>query len=132
MEITFDIVFGEKMINDIMHSCDVFEQSKEYAIHEQMSMEIKDGWEINLENTIITLHNTLSKQFNIVFIGIREIDGQIFNFPPPHIKYGVSAISNGEKWGLFKDVLSSMGYIAETDECMKVTSAYRKQIIKHE
>ena len=61
-----------------------------------------------------------------VFVGIRKINGKKVNNPYTWFMDGVQSISikhgDGLGWGLFKDILSQLGYTAQTDEYMRVVA----------
>jgi hypothetical protein len=124
MKIRLDVISSDKRINDFMHAADVFEQGKQLGKYE--CMEVTGTAEINIFNLINVLKNALENcDKNVVFIGIRSIDDLIFNFPAPYIMKDVQSISDGSKWGLFRDQLIRLGYEVETDQFMRVTSATR-------
>lgn len=125
LEIIVDILGGNEMAkftNDMMHAADMFEKGKQLATHESLIVKgtpdlsklcklIKDGWE--------------KAGGYVVFVGIRTVNGKRPNNSYSYFMEGVQSISMKQKnkplaWGLFKDILSQMGYEVETDESMKV------------
>lgn len=123
MKIDIDVIHGEKQINEFMHICDVFEQSKQFGEYECYTV---TGSNINISKLIMNFKNTFEKAGrNVIFIGINNIDGKIFNFPKPYIRPGISMISDGHQWYLLKDLLNLIGYKTEIDKNMRIIKATR-------
>ena len=110
------------MQNEFMHAADVFEKSKHMASYKQMDVTTQ-----NLEHTLSTIHGNLksaieSKDGYIVFIAIKEVNGEPYKDDNIIFTSGVRIISTGSKWFVFKDVLEQLGYSVETDKTMVVTN----------
>jgi hypothetical protein len=138
MEITLDIIGGDpamKMQDEFMHACDVFEKGK--RLGEVMAMSVSANKNTNNNKTDDpnpdpTLDETLEKICQHVkdtftkaggfalFVAVREIDGKRCLTPHACFEEGIQTISNGNKFGLFKNYLEILGYKAETDEHMHV------------
>ena len=121
-EIIVDILGGNKetkMINDMMHTADMFEKGKQFAIHESLVVRgapdlsklcerIADAWK--------------EAGGYIVFAGIRTINGKRAKRSYSYFMEDVHSISMRQKtlgWALFKDILSQLGYEAEVDKNMR-------------
>ena len=129
MKILLDVIFfpNQKM-NELAHALDVFDNTKQLGLYEEF---IVDGSEhMDLENLCENICNSLEHKeggsANVTFIAITEIDGVPNKIYPPYIKEGVSSISNGHHYGMFNELLEQLGYVVETDDRVRVTSAYRK------
>lgn len=122
MKIIIDAIVGEKKRNDFMHACDVFESFKHLGEYMCLKATASEGF---VPSEFI---EKVKKQFesgdvNVIFISIKSIDGTLNKDYPPYIKPGVSSISNGHQFGLFDNMLKSLGYTVETDQSRKVLSA---------
>jgi hypothetical protein len=119
MKLIIDAIIGDKFINDFMHSGDVFEQGKQLGKLET--------WELEGENILVFevlkpfLKAYKEDKKHVIFLGLRSMDGKpVENFEHYFMK-GVQTISNGHKFGLFRDLLKGLGYQVEVDENMRVT-----------
>jgi hypothetical protein len=115
--VELDLFYGDGFKNDFMHACDMFERGKQLATYEQFVVTGKPDLENLCENTKNALEK-LGK--NVVFVGIRNIDGKRINDPKPYIKPLTQTISNGKQFGLFKEMLEQLKYKVEVDEFMQV------------
>lgn len=121
-----DIIHGDKVRDDFMHACDIFEKGKILADYE--------SYEVSGEPDLDKLTETMQKTFEqagrvVAFVSIRTIDGVKNTKYPAYIKPEVQTISNGRSFGLFHKMLKQLGYTVETDEYVKVTSA---KFLEHE
>jgi hypothetical protein len=110
-----------KFQNDFMHAGDVFEKGKQLAKFFQA--EIKG--DPNLDMVCENFKNAMDRAGGYsVFVAIRSVDGERCTEPRAYIMEGVQTISmeqNGSLgWGLFKDMLETLGYTVETNEHMVV------------
>lgn len=123
MKIVLDVLSGSKIMNQLMHSADVFENSKQLA--DKYSQYGADSVKEEQLDTLCELTKKQlekDKSLNVVFVGIYSIDGKRQTNPRAYIMPGVNSISTGNKWGVFSSVLNKMGYECETDEHACVTS----------
>lgn len=120
MKIKIDIIYGDAKHNHMMHAFDVFENSKQLATHDALIVEAKEGVKLHELTTNIKNSFEASGQ-NVIFVSIRQVGPTMTNDYDRYIKPGVSSLSNGHKWGLFKNNLESLGYKVETDKHMRVT-----------
>ncbi|MEK6828901.1 MAG: hypothetical protein AABY15_02160 [Nanoarchaeota archaeon] len=122
IKVKVDVIIGDKMMNNFMHACDMFEDSKQLGKYEQMVVSGKP--EMDLKNLSRNLKDALEKSgMNVVFVSVRQIGPTLTNDYDRYIMPGVSAITDGHKWGMFHKLLEGLGYEVETDNQMKVTSA---------
>ncbi len=122
IEVILDVFTSNALQNDFMHASDVFEQSKQLASHD--FVKISGTPEMNFEKMAETVVNAYKEAGqNVVFVCIRMIDGVWCNKYPAYLMQGVNSISNGNQWGLFKDMLETLGYHVEYNERMQVLSA---------
>jgi hypothetical protein len=129
MKIIVEILYGDRKINQFMHSADIFEPGKQLVTnHENYTI---TGTDIKLP----LLCENVAKAFekggdkNVVFVAIKSINDKRVKDAMPYFKPETQSISNGKTWGLFKDVLMQMGYEVETSQHMHVTNV---KIKKHE
>jgi hypothetical protein len=127
MKIIFDIFEGDDLQNKFMHYCDVFEEGKQLAEYYQVEMtaeKIENDEPIDFNKLIIKLKTVLEQaKRNVVFLGICEIDDKKTNEYLPFIKEGTQTITSGRHWGMFHDMLKTIGYKVETNEHMAVINA---------
>jgi len=123
-EVSIDIIQGDKKINEFMHAADVFEKGKQLGEHQNMNFEITGKDEPNWQEIVDKIFESSSKEFNILFVSIREIDGKTPKESFVRFKEGVQSISNGKQWGLFSDCLNQLGYQCEVNDIMHVTSIF--------
>ena len=124
MKIVLDYIGGNKnakMLNEMMHYCDIFEGGKHFGLYKQI--EITGNPDLNklIDNIKDSLE--LSGE-NIVFLSIRTIDGfRVNKYKPFFIEkiQTISTLQNGKfGWILFSDMLKTLGYKVMTDESMNV------------
>lgn len=126
--ITIDFLGGyskmQTMQNEFMHAADVFEQSKELVMHDRTTLITSD-----LEKTLASLHENYKKSVEqvggyVIFIGICHVNGKEYKDTNCFFKEGVRSVSMLQKgtlgWGVFKDILTKLGYDVVTTNDMKV------------
>jgi len=128
MKIIFDLIAGDDQLNGFMHACDVFEAGKHLGDHIQFvaDFEQKKEEDIDIPRVIEGMKDAVRKgdqKSNVIFLSVRQIDGVKTNKYPPYIKEGVQSISDGEKWGMFHEMLDRIGYDVEHTQFMQVTEA---------
>lgn len=129
MTIEFDMFYGDKMQNDFMHACDVFERGKQLGTFSPFSMEltIEVGKEEKVRENIQKIFDhfveATKEKYNLIFVSIRKIDGEPTNEFQPYLKEGVQTISNGHGYGMFHEMLKKIGYEVEHSQYMEVTEA---------
>lgn len=122
MKLYFDVIYSNKLLNDLMIAMDLFDQGKKNLgdvkqVVITISQEIVHKHQIDqLIRGMVRIWSEEGK--NIVFIGYRSLE-----FSSIHIKPGIQTISDGNKYGLFKDILTTLGYKVETTDIMEVISA---------
>lgn len=117
-KIIIDVVHGDTKINAFMHAADVFESGKQLGEHQTIEV----TGDPDLEKLSLNLKETFEKaDRNVSFIGIRTVDGVRVE-PRPYIRPNTQSISDGHNFGLFKNLLESLGYQVETTQYMHVTS----------
>lgn len=122
VNVTIDLIMGDKMMNHFMHAADMFEDFKQLGKYSQIVLPVgSDGPAIQKLTTAITKHITDSKM-NPIFVSIRQVGPLLTNDFERYIKPGISVISDGHKWGMFHQILKDLGYKVETDEHMRVLS----------
>lgn len=122
MKIYVDIIHGDKKRDAFMHACDVFENSKVLGDYDALVVTAEE--DAKLDELCDNLKDAYEKCGRIVsFVSIKRVDDTFTNDYKRYIRPETSAISNGNNWGLFRDVLKKIGYEAETNENMRVTSA---------
>jgi len=115
-KIELDLFYGDDFKNRFMHAADVFEQGKQLAEYNQF---VVTGTP-DLNKLCDNMKNALEKTGkNVVLVAIRSINGKRVT-PRPYIKPNVQTISDGKKFGLFKDMLERIGYKVDVSECMQV------------
>jgi|GEM_PF-2895942 len=121
-QVSFDIIQGDKKVNDFMHAADVFEKGKQLGEYQNMNFEITGQGEPDWQEAVDKIFENSIEKFNVLFVSIREINGK--NPEKPYLKFkeGVQSVSDGKQWGLFSDCLNQLGYQCETNETMHVTS----------
>ena len=72
---------------------------------------------------MLDLISNVKEKRNLVFLGIREVDGVLTNKYKPFIQEGVQSISDGHQWGMFHKMLEKIGYKVETNQHMVVLNA---------
>lgn len=123
MEITFDVFSGNKLTNELMHSADIFDSSKQLATYRKIKF-IDDKKALTLDKWLVLFKEILEKaDENVIFLSIREIDGQPNNEFQPYILENINSLSTGHKFGVFEDMLDRIGYDVESDERRRVKSA---------
>jgi hypothetical protein len=123
-KITLDAIYGDAKVNEFMHAADVFENFKQYAILNEVEMDVTFGDDEieRAENTINILKDALEKSGqNVVFIAIKTIDN-VRRTMKNYLKENVSVISTGEQWVMFSELLKKLGYKVETNDQMQVIS----------
>lgn len=120
MIILIDCVHGSAQINELMHKTGVLEPFKQIADYKCIEIEGDDP----IENKIVpSIKEALEKAGElVVFVAVREMDGKVPDLEK-YIMPGVSIISNGKKFGPFKDFLEHMGYKVETNQYDQVINA---------
>lgn len=128
MDIVLDVLGGDKKSkfqNDFMHACDVFEKGKQYATYFQVTITGTPDLSKLCEN----FKNSYEQATDgyVIFVAIRSIDGIRSQIPHAFIKEYVQSISmiNNDgilKWGLFKDILTNLGYRSKHNERMFIES----------
>jgi hypothetical protein len=122
MKVIIDTLTHSNRLNTFMHVADVFEPFKQLAKYQ--SLEVKGTKDMKVDQLAENMKNALEKaDMNVVFVGVKIIDGKLTDKYPPYIKKGVSVISFGNEWGMFKDILEQIDWTATTDENMQVVSA---------
>jgi hypothetical protein len=122
MKVIMDILAHSNNMNTFMHLADVFEGFKQLADYQ--AIEVKGTDAMKVDQLTENMKNSLEQAgMNVVFVGIKLIDGILTDKYPPYIKKGVSQISFGNEWGMFTDILEQIDWIATTDENMQVISA---------
>ena len=102
-----------------MHAGDVFEQGKQLGELETWELEGENILVFEVLKSFLKAYEENKKQ--VVFLGLRSMDDKpVENFEHYFMK-GVQTISNGHKFGLFRDLLKGLGYHVEVDENMRVT-----------
>lgn len=120
MKVILDIFEGDATLNSFMHSCDVFKKGKQLANGCQLEIE----GEPNVDKLTDTIKSAFEQnKRNVVFISVREVDGKLVNHYPQYLKSGVQTISDGQKFGLFKDMLAQIGYEVKTNKHVVVEEA---------
>jgi hypothetical protein len=121
-EVVLDIFYGTKEakgINELMHALDVFEAGKRLALFERLT--VSGNPDVN------KLPDNIKKSYEkaggyVLFVAVRTIDGKKPKKLSAWFQDGIQSISDGNKWGLFKDLLEQLGYEVGTDEHMRVTT----------
>lgn len=119
MEVKLDACFGEKQINDIMHSVDMFEETKQLGTFHTLTITGKPNLNKLIDNTKIALEKSGK---NVLFLSIRSVDEVSNHTIPPYICHNVSTITTGEKWYMFNQELTRLGYDVSTSSNMCVES----------
>lgn len=132
MKLTYDMFYGDRQLNAFMHAADVFEKGKQLANFQRFDME----FELEEDSRVATsediqkifdhLREATTKEYNLVFLSIRAVDGVATNEFEPYIKEGVQSISDGKGWGMFHEMLKRIGYDVEHTQFMQVTKAKLK------
>lgn len=121
IKVKIDVIMGKKIMNNFMHACDMFENSKQLGEYEQMVVSGEPG--MDMKNLTRNLKDALEQSgMNVVFVSIRQVGPTLTNDFDRYIMPGVSAITNGHNWGMFHKLLKGLGYEVETDQQMKVMS----------
>jgi len=124
MKVTLDIFEGDSTLNAFMHASDVFEKGKQLAEASQLEFDIEVDGEPDMDKIIENVKTVYeTNKRNVIFLSIREVDGKKVNHYPLYLKAGVQSISDGHKFGLFKDWLEHIGYETRTNEFMVVEEA---------
>lgn len=120
MKIVLDVIsHNNRLQNTFMQSCDVFEPGKFIGSYEQYNITGNDSMDIEKLPTTIA-DAIFAAGGYALFVAVRSADAEII-VPNLYFKQGVQTISNGQKFGLFRDKLERLGYVVETDEFMHVT-----------
>lgn len=127
--VVLDMIGGtkfDKQREAFMHYADIFDPGK--RLGKKSRLVLKTAIYPTPEQLDIICENIkkaiLSVDGYVLFIAVRHIDGLRLKDPRAIIEQGVQTISDGKKWGVFKDYLLQMGYLAETNEFMVVTKVY--------
>ncbi len=119
LKVELDLFYGDKKLNDFMHYADVFERGKQLADYEQFIITGNPNLEKICENVKNALEGT---DKNVVFVAIRNINGERVDDPKAYIKPNTQTISMGKKFGLFKDLLETLKYKVQVSQNMEVLS----------
>lgn len=118
MELKLDLILGDKKMNDWMHMLDAFEETKVLGEFTQIVIEGEfDLWTITKK-----LADYLEEDYAVHFIGIKTIDNYDAKNAVHYLKPNISSISDGRKWGTFRDLLCRLGYDVYTNDRMIVTN----------
>lgn len=114
-----------RFMDEFMHAADMIEPGKKYVCYEQYSIECSEISMLeDFCGKFARAHNDAGG--HAVFVGIRSIDGKKPEKPLVWFAEGVHSLSmlqDGKHgWGLFKDILTQLGYEATTDDRMRVIS----------
>ena len=121
IKIKVDIISQDRKMNVLMRAFDVFEESKKFGTPWAIEIEYKPGRKPNYKQLLKKTQKSIEQMDHLVFfIGFRNVKDA-----PSFVAPGINQISNGTHFMLFKDLLNMLGYEAETDQNMKVTSASR-------
>jgi len=124
-KIVMDALYGDAQINDMMHAADVFESFNQLAVYKELTLDVtfNDDEIERAQKTVDHVVNAFKTTHkNVVFVSIRTIDNvpvKMNNYIMPNI----SVISSGDKWFMFHEFLTRIGYKVETNEHMQVLSA---------
>jgi hypothetical protein len=124
-KIVMDALYADAHLNTLMHTSDIFESFNQLATYQQLTLDVtfNDDEIERAQKTIdhvVNAFKTANK--NVVFVSIRTIDNvpvKMNNYIMPNI----SVISSGNKWFMFHEFLTRIGYKVETNEHMQVLSA---------
>ena len=121
IKVVVDIISQDRKMNVLMRAFDVFEEAKKFGTPWAMEIKYKPGSKPNYKKLLKNTQKAIEKMDHLVFfIGFRNVKDA-----PCFVATGINQISNGKTFMLFKDLLNMMGYEAETDQNMRVTSAHR-------
>lgn len=116
--IILDVIHGDHKLNAFMHASDVFEDGKQLGEH--MTFEVKGT--PDLDKLCVNMKELFEKaDRNVSFVAIRTIDGVRVE-PKAYFRLNTQSISDGQRFGLFKEMLEQIGYKVETTKFMQVTS----------
>lgn len=116
--IILDVIHGDHKLNAFMHASDVFEDGKQLGEH--MTFEVKGT--PDLDKLCVNMKELFEKaDRNVSFVAIRTIDGVRVE-PKAYFRPNTQSISDGHRFGLFKEMLEQIGYKVETTKFMQVTS----------
>lgn len=123
MKLYFDVIYGNRQLNEFMVACDVFDGGKkQLGSWNVITIDTTDDYtldEYHIHRTLEALREGFEKEGrNVSFIGFRS--GKI---DATYVKEGIQTISSGEHFQLFRDCLVKMKYEPTTDQYMQVTGA---------
>lgn len=121
MDIHFDLIYGHKRMQSLMRALDLTDKDKKlFGSCYTLTFDAKEKLlKEEIEEVIEAVKESLiGAGAEIAFIGFRSL-----TIEAVYIRENIQTISNGEKWGLFKDVLEQLGYTVTTSSNMCVTSA---------
>jgi hypothetical protein len=124
--IVLDMIGGthhDKLVDQFMHMGDVFEKGKRFGTHCEIVITCSN--DPTAEQLIMICKQIKaameSEKGYVLFIAVKSVNGKRIEDPQAIIEEGIQTISDGKKWGLFRDHLLVRGYQAETNEFMCVT-----------